>query len=76
MKEKVIVKERTQRELIKERTHVYTPNTDKDYDLLQDRPILLSERAPHDKQTHNFLDYSQDLFKSPRGAQCQDGLNG
>jgi hypothetical protein len=55
-------------------TYVYTAKTDKDYDLIHDRPIITDGRTSHDKQTHNCLDYSQNLVMSPRGAECQDRL--
>jgi len=48
-------------------------NTDKDCDLLQDRPVHPSGSTPHDKQNRNCLDCSKELVMSPRGAQCQDG---
>jgi len=47
-------------------------NRNKECDLLQDRPVLLTGRTPHDKQNRNYLDYSQNMVMSPRGAQCQD----
>jgi len=53
-------------------TYVYIANTDKDCDLLQDRPILSSGRMLHDKHNCNWLDYSQILIMSPRGSQCQE----
>jgi len=34
-------------------------DTDKDYELLHDRPVLSSERTPHDKQNRNCLDHNQ-----------------
>jgi len=49
-------------------------NTDKDCDLLQDRPVLSTGRTPHDKQNRSCLDYNQNLVISPRGAQRQDWL--
>jgi hypothetical protein len=53
--------------------HVYILlDTDKDCDLLHDRPFLSTGRTPHDKQNRNCLDYSQNLFMSPGGAQRQD----
>jgi hypothetical protein len=48
--------------------------TDKDCDLLQDRPILSTDRTPHDKQNCNCPDYNQNLAMIPIAAQCQDGL--
>jgi hypothetical protein len=48
--------------------------TEKDCDLLQDRPVLSSGKMPHDRQNHNCLQYNQNLVVSPRGAQRQDGL--
>jgi hypothetical protein len=48
--------------------YVYTANTDKDCDLLHDRPVLSMGRTPHDKQNCNCLDYSHHLAVSPEGA--------
>jgi hypothetical protein len=44
---------------------IYMANTEKDCDMLQDRPFLQSGRTPHDRQN---------LVMNPRGVQCQDGL--
>jgi hypothetical protein len=49
--------------------YVYIANTDKDCNLLDDRPVLSLGRMPHDKQNRNYLDYSQNP-----GTQRQDGL--
>jgi hypothetical protein len=49
-------------------------DTDKDCDLLHDRPVFSTGRTPHDKQSHNCLHYNQNLVMSPREAQSQDGL--
>jgi hypothetical protein len=54
--------------------YVCIANTDKDCDLLHDRTFLSTGRTAHNKQIRNCLDYSQNLVRSPRGAQCQDGL--
>jgi len=43
-------------------------NTDKDCDLLQDRPVLSTGRTPHDKQNRKGLDYNQNLVMSPGGG--------
>jgi hypothetical protein len=45
-----------------------------DCELLYDRSDLSTGRTPHDKQSRNCLDYSQNLVMSPGGAQCQDWL--
>jgi len=42
-------------------------DTDKDCDLLHDRPVLSTGRTPCDKQNRNSLDYSQNLVTSPGG---------
>jgi len=49
--------------------------TDKDCDVLHDRPVLSTGRTPHDKQNRNCLDYNQNLVMSPGGARSQDGLS-
>jgi hypothetical protein len=60
----------------KQNVHVYISlNTDKDCDLLHDRPVLSAGRTPNDEQSLNCLDYNQNLVMSPRGAQRQDGLD-
>jgi hypothetical protein len=66
-----IVKTKEERKNVKKCTYVYTGNTDKDCDLLQDTPVLPSGRTPHDKQNRNCLEYSQNLVMSPTGAQRQ-----
>jgi hypothetical protein len=67
LKQKMFKKER--------RTYVYIANTDKDCDLLHDRPILWRGRKPHDKQNRIcHLDYKQNLVMSPRGSQRKNGL--
>jgi len=37
----------------------YIANTDKDCDLSQDGPVLLSAKMPHDKENRDCLDYIQ-----------------
>jgi hypothetical protein len=56
------------------RARACVANTDKDCDLLHDRPVFPSGRTPHDKQNHNCLDCNQTLVMSPKEAQQQDGL--
>jgi hypothetical protein len=54
---------------------VYTSlDTDKDCNLLRDRPVLSAGRTLHDKQNCYCLEYNQNLIMSPRGAQRPDGL--
>jgi hypothetical protein len=48
--------------------------TDKDCDLLQDRPLLSTGRTSHGKQNRNCLDYSQNLVMSPGWVRRQRGL--
>jgi hypothetical protein len=48
-------------------------DTEKDCDLLHDRPILSTGRASHDKQNRNCLNYSQKWVTIPGGTQRQDG---
>jgi len=43
-------------------------DTNKDCDLLEDRPVLSTWRMPHDKHKLNCLDYSQNLVTSPGGG--------
>jgi hypothetical protein len=43
-------------------------DTDKDCDLLHDRPVLSTGRTPHDKQNRTCL-----VVMSPGGVQRQDG---
>jgi hypothetical protein len=69
-KKKKIVKEKTECE--ENLFYIYITNADKDCDLLQDRPVLPSERTPHDKQNRNCPDYSQNMVMCPRWAQCKD----
>jgi hypothetical protein len=40
-------------------------NTDKDCELLHDRPVLSTGRTPHDKQNRNCFDYNQNLVVCP-----------
>jgi len=40
-------------------------DTDKDCDLLHDRPVLSTGRTPHEKQNRNCLDYDQNPVMSP-----------
>jgi hypothetical protein len=40
---------------------MYIIKTDKDCDLLQDRPVLPSGKTPHEKQYCNCFNYSQNL---------------
>jgi hypothetical protein len=47
-------------------------DTDKDCDLLQDRPVLSTGRIPHDKQNCNCLDNNINLVMSPGEARRQD----
>jgi len=49
-------------------------DTNKDCDLLHNKPVLSTGRTPNEKQNRNWLDYSQNLVMSPRGAQSQDWL--
>jgi hypothetical protein len=49
-------------------------NTDKDCDLLRERPALSTGRTPHDKQKCNCFDYSQNLIMSPRGPNAKMDL--
>jgi len=51
-----------------ESTDKQIANTDKDCDLLQDRPVLSSERTPHDVQNRNCPYSSKNLVMSPRGG--------
>jgi len=54
--------------------HMYISlDTDKDCDLLHERPVLSTGRTPHDKQNRSCLDHNQNLVMSPGGANCQDG---
>jgi len=46
--------------------------TDKDCVLLHDRPILLTGRTPHGRNTLNCLGYNQNLVTIPGGARRQD----
>jgi hypothetical protein len=48
--------------------YVYITNTEQDCDLLYDRPMLSSGKAPYEKQNRNCLDYRKNLVMSPRGA--------
>jgi hypothetical protein len=54
-------------------TFVYIANTDKDCELVLDRPVLSTRKTAYDKQNCNYLDYNQNLVIIPLGAQCQDG---
>jgi len=73
-KKKKIVKEKIQHGKTCKIKGTYITNTDKDCDLLQERPILPSGKMPRDNNTASVLiNYSQNLVMSPRGAQCQDG---
>jgi hypothetical protein len=47
-------------------------DTDRDCDLLQDRPVL--NRGHPMTKLQLFFDYNQDLFMNPIGAWCQDWL--
>jgi hypothetical protein len=64
--------------ILKQKYYKITQNvltvTGKEYDLLQDRPVLSTGKTPHDKQNRNCLEYNQNLVMSPRGAQRQDRL--
>jgi hypothetical protein len=43
-------------------------DTDKDHSLLHDRPVLLTWRMPHDKQSHICPDYNHNMVDSQRGS--------
>jgi len=45
-----------------------TLDTDKDCDLLQDRPVLSTRRMFHVKQNRKCLNYNQNLVTSPAGT--------
>jgi hypothetical protein len=69
---KKIVKENLKCEkTFKMKMYIYITNTDKDYDLLQDRPTLPSGKTPHDKLYRNCLEYSQNLVMSSRGFNAK-----
>jgi len=47
-------------------THTHTSlDTDKDCDLLQGRPVHLTEKTPHDKKKSNCLDKNKIVVLSP-----------
>jgi hypothetical protein len=41
--------------------------TDKDCDLLQDKPVLSPGKKPHDKQNHNCLDNNRNVGLDANG---------
>jgi hypothetical protein len=50
-------------------------DTDKDCDVLPNRPVLSAGRTLHDKQSCSCLDCNQNLVTNTEGAQRQDGLS-
>jgi hypothetical protein len=48
--------------------------TDKDCDLLPDRPVLSTGGTPHNKQIRSCLYQNHNLVMSPGRAQRQDEL--
>jgi hypothetical protein len=51
--------------------YMHITNTKKDCGFSQERPVLPSGKTRHDKQHRNCLDYSQNLFVSPRGVNAK-----
>jgi hypothetical protein len=49
MKKKIVKGKGRRKENLKIYTYVYIANTDKNCDLLHDKPVLSSVRTPHDK---------------------------